>query len=335
MFLLLESKNEIAAAQQKLEATIRREFKTKVTKNIGYPGGTTSDADVLTNGHYWFWSRDHRAARSPNPRRLNWFGVFWEDADLQISVEINTPYKGRNDRIGGYFCRDSGTGVVYLFHSGGVRGGKKGVGKNAFMAWTDRVPTEAVDSAGESRNGILIMPIDGIAATRSATRYIDEIAGFKKAVRKGIADKAGFKRKQKEYRGFYPEPRGRRKGKRSGQIDYISRHPDIVDAVKTWRKLRSLKNGAQIVKNVFIDLGVVIGRDRKLVEVYEVKPDTDRGQIYHAIGQLMVHGDAEQCQRTIVLPVKEPIAPDLERALKRLGIRQLKFKLDESKATII
>jgi hypothetical protein len=335
MFLLLESKNEIAAAQQKLKATIRRELKRKAIKNIGYPGGTTFDAEVLTDGRYWFWSHDHRAMDAPNPRRLNWFGLFWADSDLQIAVEVNTPYKGRNDGVGGYFGRDADTGAIYLFHSGGVRGGRKGVGKDAFLAWTDKVPMEAVDSSGEPRNGILVMPIEGKAATRSAVRYIDEIARFKQAVRQGLPDKAGFKRKQKEYRDFYSEPRGRRKGKRSAQIDYISRHGDIVDGVEGWRKSQPLKNGARIVKNVFMDLGLVIGKDRKLVEVYEVKPSTARGEIYHAIGQLMVHGTAEQCQRTIVLPEKEPIASDLTHALKRLGIRQLKFKLDELKATII
>jgi hypothetical protein len=39
MFSLIESKEEIAKAQRKLEATIRRDSKSKAVKNIGYPGG--------------------------------------------------------------------------------------------------------------------------------------------------------------------------------------------------------------------------------------------------------------------------------------------------------
>ena len=38
MFSLLESKEEIAKVQRKLEATIRRDFNTQAIKNIGLPG---------------------------------------------------------------------------------------------------------------------------------------------------------------------------------------------------------------------------------------------------------------------------------------------------------
>jgi hypothetical protein len=335
MFLLLESKDEIAKAQRKLEATIRREFKARATKNIGYPGGTTSDAKVCTDGRHWFWSKNHRTKGAPNPRRLNWFGLFRADADLQISVEINTPYKERNNRIGGYFGRDTDTGAIYLFHSGRAGGSKKGVGKEAFLAWSNEALTEAVDSGGGLRKGVLVMPIEGKAATRPAIRYIDEIARFKQALQLGMPGKAAFQQKQKEYRDFYSEPRGRRKGKRSAQIDYISRHGDILDALEIWRNKQPFEKGTRIVKNVHLDMGLVVGRERRLVEAYEIKPSAARSDVYQAIGQLMVHGTSEQCQRTIVLPQKEPIASDLADALKRMGIRQLKFKLDEMKAKII
>ena len=50
MFSLIESKAEIAKAERKLEASFRRDFKQKATRNIGYPGGTTFAAQVVTNG---------------------------------------------------------------------------------------------------------------------------------------------------------------------------------------------------------------------------------------------------------------------------------------------
>ena len=76
MFTLLESKEEIAKAQRKLEATFRREFSKKVVKNIGFPGGTLHGEKVFTDDSYWFWSRDHKKSYVANPRRLNWFGLF-------------------------------------------------------------------------------------------------------------------------------------------------------------------------------------------------------------------------------------------------------------------
>lgn len=333
MFSLIESKEEIAKVQRKLEATIRRDFKSKAVKNIGYPGGTTFDAKVCTDGNYWYWSSDYDNADIPNPRRLNWFGLFRENADLQISVEINTTYEGRNDQVAGFFARDNETGSIYLLHSGRVGGGTKGVGKAAFLAWSNQRPIEVVDSSGGIREGVLVMPIEGVAATRPAVRYVDTIAKFKQAVRAGETDTPEFQQKKKEFDDFYSESRGTRKGQRSGGIDYLSRHGEVVDALHSWRVSSPLPKGGRLVKNVLIDMGVEVGRE--LVEVFEIKTSTARSDVYSAIGQLMVHGASNVCRRVIVLPQKEPIASDLKEALKRLNIELLRFKLDEEAATIV
>jgi len=333
MFSIIESKEEIEKAQRKLEAVIRRDFKTKVTKNIGYPGGTTFDAEVVTDGHYWYWSSDYDGKNVPNPRRLNWFGLFRDDANLQISVEINTAYEGRNDQVAGFFARNVDTGTVYLLHSGRLGGGTKGVRKSAFLAWSDQRLTDVVDSFGGIREGVLVMPVEGTSAIRSAVRYIDAIAGFKQAVRAGETKTEEFKRKAKALEDFYSEARGRRKGRRSGEIDYLSRHGDAVDALYSWRTANPLPKGGKIVKNILIDMGIAVAHD--LVEVFEVKTSAGRSDIYGAIGQLMVHGTAKDCRRVIVLPKTESIATDLSDAFQRLGIELLRFKLDEQMATIL
>jgi hypothetical protein len=333
MFSLIESKEEISKAQLKLESTIRRDFKTSVVKNIGYPGGTTRDAKIVTDGHYWYWSSDHDDAEIPNPRRLNWFGLFRDDADLQIAVEINTAYEGRNDQVAGFFARDNDTGSIYLLHSGRVGGGTKGVGKTAFLAWSDQQPIDVVDSSGGIRVGVLVMPIEGVAATRSAVRYIDTIASFKQAVRAGEIASQEFQLKKKELEDFFAESRGRRKGQRSGEIDYLSRHGEVVDALYSWRSSSALPKDGRLVKNVLIDMGIAVGRE--LVEVYEVKTSTARPDVYAAIGQLMVHGTSDECRRVMVLPLNESLAADLMEALQRLHIELLTFELDEKAATII
>lgn len=333
MFTLIESKEEIAKVQRKLESAIRRDFKRKAIKNIGYPGGTTFDASVFTDGTYWYWSSDLNSKDVANPRRLNWFGLFKAEGDLQISVEINTAYEGRNDQVAGFFARDNDTGSIYLLHSGRVGGGTKGVGKSSFLAWSDQRPVEVIDSSGGVREGVLVMPIDGIAASRSAVRYVDTIVRFKLAVRAGDMETPEFQRKKKELDDFYSEARGRRKGRRSSEIDYLSRHGDVVDALNFWRTSKPLPKGGRVVKSVLIDMGVAVGRD--LIEVFEVKTSTARSDVYGAVGQLMVHGAAADCRRVIVLPYKETIAADLKAALQRLSIELLQFKLDEQKATIL
>jgi len=88
-----------------------------------------------------------------------------------------------------------------------------------------------------------------------------------------------------------------------------------------------------LVKNVLIDMGIAVSDE--LVEIFEVKTSTARSNVYTAIGQLMVHGTADNCRKVLVIPYKEPLASDLKDTLQQLGIEVLKFKLDKEKATII
>lgn len=332
MFLLLESKDEIAEAQRKLEATMAQAFVHRAKKNIGYPAGTTRDAKVFTDETLWYWSADLRQPEIANPRRLNWFGLFKAERDLQITVEINTSYAGRNDQIAGFFARDSDTGTVYLMHSGRVGGGTKGVGKAAFLAWSNQRPVEAVDAEGDKREGIIVMPIEGIGASQSAARYIDQIAKFKVAVRAGELDSPEFQKKQKDFEDFYAESRGRRRGKRSSKIDYLSRHGEVVDALYEWRRQMGLAPGHRLVKNVLIDLGCASGAS--LAEVFEVKTSATRPDLYAGIGQLLVHGSQRECLRTLVLPYDEMIPADIQDALTRLSITLLRFELSATAAFI-
>lgn len=333
MFSLLETKEEIAKAHRKLVATIHREFNRKVIRDIGYPAGATREVEVYTNGHYWFFTfngSDHSISR-----QFNWFGLYNpSEVDLHISVEINTPIQGRTGQIAGFFARDNETGAIYLMHSGGVGGGTKGVGKEAFLAWRNDSLEEVVDSIGGKRTGVVVMPIEGVAAIRSAIRYIDIVAEFKKAVREGKIHTPEFQEKQKNFADFYSESYGMRVGKRSEEIDYLSRHGEVVDALHDWRKSNSLVKGSRLVKSQLIDLGIEVTKD--LVEVYEVKTDTNRSTLYAAIGQLMVHGTADRCRRVIVVPEDEPIkAEDIIDALRRLKIELLKFRLTETEAIIL
>jgi hypothetical protein len=333
MFIFLESRSEIAQAHRRLKATLRREFSRTATKDIGYPGGRVRGAKVRTDGRYWFWTKDHGGRQISNPRRLNWFGLYSERRSSAITVEINTAYEGRNDQTAGFFARDTRSGRIYLLHSGRVGGGTKGVGMNAFRAWSGEPLIEVVDSAGGSRKGLVIMPVEGVAASRSATRYIDMITRFKKAARTGEMATPAFKRKQKRFEDFYSEARGRRTGRRSSEIDYVSRHGEVVDSLRNWRRSSPMPRGARIVKDVFIDMGVEIRK--KLREVFEVKTSTARPLVYSALGQLLVHGTAENCRRVMVLPKSKALSADLVEALGRLQVELLRFRLNKKGVTII
>ena len=121
-------------------------------------------------------------------------------------------YEGRSNQVAGFFARNNDTGAIYLLHSGGVGGGTKGVGKVEFLALSNQRLEDVADLSGGIREGVLVMPIEGKAASRSAIRYIEDIAHFKQTVRDGAIDTPEFKRKRKEFEEFYAESRGRRKG---------------------------------------------------------------------------------------------------------------------------
>ena len=329
MLKYIEDTNDIARAHKKLQATIRRSFSRTAVKDIGHPGGRERRSVVATDGRCWFWTTDHRGSDVVTKRRLNWFGVLSERPGVSITVEVNTTYKGRDDRAAGFFARDARTGAVYFLHSGRVGGGAKGVGKNSFLTWAAREKhdlVEVVDSAGRIRKGLVVMPVEGRGAAISAVRYIDLVRGFKKAVRNGEIASKEFQNQQRKFEDYFSEGRGRRRGTRSSEIDYVSRHGEIVDALRDWRAARApLPKRLRIVKDVFIDLGVANGNE--LVEIFEVKPQTDRSSVYSAIGQLLVHGRRETCIKTIVLPDGERLAVDLSAALRRLKIATVKFRL--------
>jgi len=335
MFIHLESKSDISTAQHALERTIRDALNRAEWRGIGFPGGDVKKTKVHTDGKYWFRTAHYSKRETPSPRRLNWFGFYRENDGyhLSITVEINTAYKDRNDGVGGFFGRDASTGKVYLFHSGRVGGGTNGVGKNSLFAWAGLRPEKIVDASGAERFGVLIMPVEGKGAIRGLFRYIDQIAAFKQAVREGELVTSTYKKNRRDLETFYSESSGKRSGRRSSLIDYVSRHGDVVDALYAWRKARTLSGSSKIIKTVLIDLGVRNGSE--LVEVFEVKTSVSRADIYTAIGQLIVHGCTNKCRRMLVVPAGEPLTTDLNNALARLNIETLRFTLGEKSAEIV
>ena len=334
MLSLLAARDEIAEAQQALKDLMRREFVDVERRNIKFRPSGLDDQEVLTSGRYWYRAgvlqdRSHRS-----PRFMNWFGVL-TSGRLRISVEVNVLRDPTEGRAQGFFARDNMTGAVYLMHTGGIGGGTEGVSGPGFRAWYGEPCIDVFDGDGRARFGFIVIPLLASDPTRTARRYVDSIGAFRDAVETKQIDvtSPAFQRRIREYKAFYSEPRGRRRGNRPGQIDYLSRHGEVVDALHDWRASRRTSRGSRIVKDLFIDMGLEDSRG-DLVELYEVKTSATRTDVYSAIGQLMVHGP-ENCRKFVVLPEGEPLAPDLESAFARQRITQLRFKLRKRGATIL
>lgn len=332
MYILLEGKNEIKKAQRKLNSIFEAEFKHSRTKNIGFPSGKLLNKVVRTNGTHYYRSSEYSGSEVTTPRWINSFGSYNKDGDLSITVEINVVLKGRGKTTAGFFARNTENNKIYLFHNGGIGGGMKGVSKEHFLAWSDLELERAECTDGSFRHGVLIMPVDQSGSASQAVHYMKIVANFKQAVRSGEMGTKAFKEKLDKYYEYYDEPSGRRKGKRSKHIDYISRHGEIVRGVMNWREKQPLPNGGRIVKNKFIDLGVSV--DEQLVELYEIKTSSSLTNVYSAIGQLFVHGIEDNCFRAVVLPKDEPLRPILTSTLQRLNIALILFSINGETVTI-
>ena len=334
MLSLLVSRDAIVKAQAALEDIMRQEFPRTEYRDFTYRGGSASNAETWTNGGCWYRHAFLDTPKTHTPRTLNWFGIM-KPGNLRIAVEVNVVPEGTNGRVKGFFARDNNTGVIYLMHTGDVGGGAPGIGGRAFRAWLGEPRIEVQDEAGNVRFGFIVVTVHASSPTRPLIRYIGRIAAFRQAVANEHfqVEDPEFQRDLQELDEYYSEPRGRRTGFHPGGIDYLSRHGEIVDALHAWRKEQGLRYRRQIVKNVFIDMGVTNARGH-LVELYEVKTSSDRPDVYSAIGQLMVHSRRD-CEKIIVLPKDEDLADDLMAALTRLEIQLLYFILDDEEATIL
>ena len=172
MLTHLLSGTEIAEAQAALEATMGREFPDSETRTITYPRGSVPDAEVMTDGRYWYYPLEFDDDVDVGTRRtFNWFGIL-RPGHFRITVEVNVVPEGRNTQVRGFFARDHTTGALYLMHTGHVAGGARGVSGRAFRTWNGEPRTEVYDGHGNVRFGYSVMQINALDPTRSLIRYL-------------------------------------------------------------------------------------------------------------------------------------------------------------------
>lgn len=325
MLVLVEKASEKRDAQEAMETVLTTHLARIGTRNIGFPSGNVDEL-LYSNGEGKLWAAFSNASDARVPRRWNAFGVFEAKRHTQmITVEINVPTTSNSAAVAGFFARNPATGATYLMHDGSVGGGKKGVGRNALMAWSDQALVDVERSEGEARAGIVIGRIDDPDLANRIWRFVIIVRAFKDAVKRGDLDKDAALDKIAEWETFKSESAGRRKGRRRAEIDYFSYHGDVVEALRDERAARAV-SGERIVNSPLIDLMVKSGTT--MIEIYEVKTDSGRQSLYTAIGQLMTHSVCAGAgiTRTLVLP-EGNLPNDLLSCFGELGITLRHFQL--------
>jgi hypothetical protein len=328
MLMLIESTSEKQKAEQKLRHIFESALRSQGKLAIGWPGGKMTKP-VFSNGTGKLWYSFALIPKEYGVRRYwNAFGIFDPDRGNQIiSVELNIPTNTNGQQIAGFFAKDTKTNRVYLMHSGRIGGGRSGIGKDSFLAWSRQKLASVADVNGGERFGIVIGQLKKNVIVAKVNYFVRQVADFKERAANGKLDTQEFRRKVKELNRFRRESAGRRRGRHGGVVDYISYHGDIVNALHDMRKARKRPN-EKILNTPLIDL--FVKRGGRIIEVYEVKTGTDRQAIYTAVGQLMVHSKGDkQTHKIVVLPADERLPTGINETLSTLGIDVFRFVLDD------
>ncbi|HEX3429393.1 MAG TPA: hypothetical protein VHT03_00790 [Rhizomicrobium sp.] len=327
MFTLVESEREKVKVQRQLIRELAKAWNNKQLRIVMWRP-TAEELRIQHNDRYWFASVAPRPD-SPVPKYWNSFGAYHQNGNLRIGVEINIPTTTNSRRIAGFFARNAE--AICLMHDGSVGGGSEGVGREGFLSWSESSLVKVMDSNGSARPGIAIAVLGSRTLGDDVARFIELAVNFRRAVQRGELKTVDSRRRQREFKEYYDEFSGTKRRGAMLEVEYISRHGDIVRALRDWRETQGL-GGASFTKNPYIDLGVL--QNGKLEELYEVKTSSDRQCLYTAIGQVTVHVSNSAAKRYIVLPSDGDIPSDIAKALGRDSIEVLRFSFIGEKVHI-
>jgi len=180
MFTTIQDANRIAKAQAVFEERIQEAASRSGQITLGFQGGG-KESMVYYIGPLNFWI----AIADARGRYWNALGIgnrFKEGSP--IIAEINPPKSGINRRVSGAFVEDS-EGNLYLAHRGRVGGGRKGIGKKAFMAWYQEA-IDLVNDEGRYNEMIIIGALDDEKLIENLAAFTNSVSAFKDDVVSGM-----------------------------------------------------------------------------------------------------------------------------------------------------
>lgn len=331
MLILVEDSEDKKHAQNILEKSIKTSLKRLGKRNVGHPGGN-ADQTLYSNGEGHLWvAFGGLTENEPTVRYWNAFGIYDPNQTTQnISVEINISIESNAARVSGFFAQDTNTGDIFLMHTGKIGGGRKGIGKTAFLVWSKDNLVDVVDLSGNIRQGIVVGKIDQPDFTQRLEKFVKNVKKFKDWAVSEELESHEFQEKINEFDKYNKEFSGKKWGSRNDDFEYITYHGDIVQKLYEERT-KELQKGEGVFNSVFIDL--FVKRNGKISEIYEVKTGVGRQVLYTAIGQLLTHSaiDGSDIKKILVIPADEKIPADFLKAISMLNIQIRRFRISGSK----
>jgi len=183
MLRAITDKTKISKAQKELQKRLNKALgKKQGFYTIGHQGDNFTIESLRANDKIWHFHK--LIVNRPTPSHWNAFGLVNQlkiNASNPITVEINIPLEGIDRRVGGLFAVDTNNKHTLLLHRGKVGGGKKGIGKNAFLEWYAKKPVKVWydEATGESDYILLIADLSSPYFIQQIEDFVSAVAQFK------------------------------------------------------------------------------------------------------------------------------------------------------------
>lgn len=180
VFTTIQDASNIAKAQAVFENRAKKAASRNGLITLGYQGGG-SEAMVYQVAPLNFWI----AIADSGNRYWNALGIGnpFKDGST-IIAEINPPKTGIDRNIAGVFIEDK-KGTVYLAHRGKIGGGRKGIGKRAFLDWY-KEPLDLVFDEDRQNLLIVIGALDDEKLIENIAAFTKRVSAFKDEVVSGL-----------------------------------------------------------------------------------------------------------------------------------------------------
>ena len=309
----IEATPALESAWAELQAAIARGA-SETTRELGNKGGSIKRSLYVRDDLRIWMSKELLLDR----------GYFWlpfgtlpmkESGNLNMVVQLNRAPKYLGSSVAGLLAVDA-RNDRWICHSGRIGGGRTGIGRSAFLAWTPRPAVTVIDEDGRTDVALPIARLGDARMDAAMAEFVREVESFKsKPAAKPPESSVNFGGMARELEGSSVV--ASREGYEMTRTHAIVRNllADLIEAA-----------GQRIGRDTQRDL-FVGDPDRPDFE-FEVKPCADPQSIYTAGGQLLVHGVSKPASRRVaVLP--HTLGTSHAAALRQLGIDLIAFRLTD------
>lgn len=247
MYQIISEVKQIRNCQNQLEKVLKKSLSHKGEFTIGFPGGNMT-CPVWANQKIWYSTFEITKDDESTPRFWNGFGVTIElskNKSNNIAVEINVPTEGIRKIVAGLFAKDTKTKKIFLLHRGRVGGGRKGIGKNAFLSWYPSPTITVYDEKEHEEQALIVGSINSAAFIDETANFIQNVALFREIVTSGEINESTFLSDEELTNRATESSSTLRPKKKSTKTETFERNPYVNEFAK-----RRAKGKCQLCDNL-------------------------------------------------------------------------------------